>query len=306
MLKIAANPQRGEIVESIGKRFGRIWDAPTALRLWHLASLDAPTVAAVWCLAFGWAAGVRLPAWIAASIALAAWSAYISDRLLDARRAFDTGRSDGLRERHFFHWRCRRILAPLGIASGALAACLVLAMMPTAGRRQGLVVAFAAFVYFAQVHASGPKPGVRRKVQLLFGRAFVRKEFLVGVIFTAACALPAWNRAAVHPVALGLAILFFAALAWLNCHAIDRWEEQRCAREESGIAVPACLLGLAGTAISQALVSHHPRVAELVLAGGVSALLISSLDRLRGRMTLLALRAVADVVLLTPVALLWR
>ena len=45
-------------------------DAPAPLRLWHLASLDAPTVAAVWGLAFAWAAHIALPRWIPALLAL--------------------------------------------------------------------------------------------------------------------------------------------------------------------------------------------------------------------------------------------
>ncbi len=300
-LEIAANPQPCEAAQSVGKRAGRIWDAPAPLRLWHLASLDAPTVAVVWCLAFGWAADVRLPVWIAAFLALAAWTVYVGDRLLDARRAFDTGKSDGLRERHFFHWRHRKILAPLGIASGIAAAGLVLAMMPVAARQRGSILALAACAYLARVHAAEPRHRIRSPLPRL-----VSKELLAAMIFTAACALPAWNRAASHSLALISAIIFFAALAWLNCHAIDRWEDQSRAPEKSGIAMPACLLGLAGATMSLPLVSHHPRAAALLLAGAVSALLIAVLDQLRGRMTPLAMRAAADLVLLTPLALLWR
>ena len=37
----------------------RALDAPNPLRLWHLLSLDAPTVAAAWSLGFAKAAGVQ-------------------------------------------------------------------------------------------------------------------------------------------------------------------------------------------------------------------------------------------------------
>jgi hypothetical protein len=39
-------------------------DAPTLFRLWHLSSLDAPAVAAVWSLGLAQAAGVQLPEWV--------------------------------------------------------------------------------------------------------------------------------------------------------------------------------------------------------------------------------------------------
>jgi len=59
----------------------RQWVAPVPLRLWHLASLDAPTVAVVWTLGFAWAASVRLPPWIPVLLALATWAVYVADRL---------------------------------------------------------------------------------------------------------------------------------------------------------------------------------------------------------------------------------
>lgn len=68
-------------------RTSRIFDAWAPVKLWHLSSLDAPTVAVVWSLGFGWAAGVRLPFWVPVLIALGTWAVYIGDRLLDARSA---------------------------------------------------------------------------------------------------------------------------------------------------------------------------------------------------------------------------
>src|SRR3954453_13929114 len=46
------------------------WEAPAALKFWHLASLDAPTVAVSWACAFAWAADRALPLWAAALLAL--------------------------------------------------------------------------------------------------------------------------------------------------------------------------------------------------------------------------------------------
>ena len=107
-----------------------VLDAPAPLRLWHLASLDAPTVALVWSLAFAWVVHIRLPLWVPALLALAVWSIYIADRLLDARAALREPALHLLRERHLFHWRNRRILLPLAVASAAAAACIIFAFMP--------------------------------------------------------------------------------------------------------------------------------------------------------------------------------
>jgi hypothetical protein len=52
------------------------------------------------------------------------------------------------------------------------------------------------------------------------------------------------------------------------------------------------------------LFQPQPRFAALVAAGAVSTLLLALLDRLRNRLTPLALRISADLVLLTPFALL--
>jgi hypothetical protein len=54
------------------------------------------------------------------------------------------------------------------------------------------------------------------------------------------------------------------------------------------------------------LSSTQPRFAVLVLAGAAGALLLTLLDRFRGRLTPIALRASADLALLTPLALLLR
>ena len=53
-----------------------------------------------------------------------------------------------------------------------------------------------------------------------------------------------------------------------------------------------------------AAASAHPRPAALLAAGATSALLLALLDRNRARFSALALRAAADLVLLTPLALI--
>ncbi|MDR3451944.1 MAG: hypothetical protein P4L96_03950 [Rhodoferax sp.] len=269
-------------------------DAPAAIRLWHLASLDAPTVAVVWTLSLARAADVRLPAWVPVLLALGVWSVYIGDRLLDARSAMSRCNLASLRERHFFHWRHRRTLLPAALAAACVCAALVFTQMPIAFRERNSALAAAALAYFSGVHL----PRRPRRFSPL-----VSKELLVGVLFAAGCALPTLTRVSPGNLCSTAAVsLVFAALAWLNCHSIDRWESAPHAH----IAPKAFVLTAAAVIAACTLAVARPRAAELLVAAALSAMLLALLDRGRARLTPLALRAAADVVLLTPLALLLR
>jgi len=61
----------------VGRADGRGRAGPAGLV--HLASLDGAHVAVAWSLGFAWAAGVALPAWVPALLALTAWAVYIGD-----------------------------------------------------------------------------------------------------------------------------------------------------------------------------------------------------------------------------------
>lgn len=277
-------------------------DAPIPLRLWHLASFDAPTVAVAWALGFAWAAGVHLPQWVPVLLALATWAVYVGDRLLDARTGLRSGALHQLRERHYFHWRHRRILLALAVGAVCAAAAIVFVLMPVGIRARDSVLAAAALVYFSGVHSD-------RKIARsapAFLAPFLSKEFLVGVLFTAGCSLPTLSRVTISLASslwplCGVAT-FFAALAWLNCHAIERWESGG----KSRILATAGLLGLAGLLLAAAFATAQPRPAALLAAGATSALLLALLDRTRNWLTPLALRAAADLVLLTPLFLVLR
>ena len=278
------------------------WDAPAPLRLWHLASFDAPTVAVVWALGFAWAADVRLPVWIPVLLALAAWAAYIADRLLDVHFSLRTGETHRLRLRHHFHWRHRRILIPLAVAAVIAAAWIVIALMPAATRERNSVLAAAALAYFTRVH-SRSRPVFQPST--LSPCAFPLKELLVGLLFTAACVLPAWSRshASSAPWPLFATGAFFALLAWLNCHAIELWESASVSSGRLRVFHLGSLLALLGFLLAAILFPIQLRPAALVAAGAASALLLALLDGRRNRLTPLALRAAADLVLLTPVLL---
>lgn len=303
----------------------RLIEAPRPVALWHLASLDAPTVAVVWSLAFAWAGGAQLSGRVPLVLALTVWCAYVCDRLLDARASLHSSRGatqDGLLERHFFHWRHRRLLAPLAVAAACVAGAAAVTLLQSFVRERGLVLAAAAMVYFSGVHAA---PRVRNR-RLAFSWP-VSKELLVAVLFTAGCILPAWSRLHASGAQdfsrlwFWIPAIYFAGLAWLNCSSIARWE---CG-DESGInrfdqegrtyfehtrqrtnlfaALPVALAGVMLAAIASA---SHPRSAAVITAGAASALLLELLDLMRARLTPLALRAAADLVLLTPILLFLR
>lgn len=305
MWKFPAKPRR--------QRPARGLEAPAALALWHLSSLDAPTVAVVWALGFAWAAGISLPLWVPALLALVAWAVYIGDRLLDARSAIGSGQLHLLRQRHLFHWRHRRFFLPLAAAIACAAFWIVLTSMPIVTRERDTVLAAAALAYFARVHGKGywqsastpiaaDRPGLPSRFAgaSLAVRGFPWKEMLVGILFTAACVLPAWSRVS-SPQPLLFPAVYFALLAWLNCHLIESWE--------SGSEAPNSLPlihAMLGFLLAAFLAHGQPRIAQLVAAGAAGALLLALLHRFRSRLAPLSLRAAADLVLLTPLALLLR
>jgi hypothetical protein len=260
-------------------------------------------VAVVWSLGFGWATGVRLPVWVPALLALTVWTVYVADRVLDARAGLRDGDLNRLRERHLFHWRHRRIFLPFAAITACAAALLIFVLMPAAARERDSVLAVASLAYFARVHMGRrPRP---------FPSSLLTKELLVGVLFTLGCALPVLWRMMALPYfpfrPISEAIVFFAALAWLNCAAIDKWESHTPRSSQPGIGSlfsRACLLALASGVLALRWFDAYPRVAVLLCAGSVSALLLAWLDRRRNRLSPVTLRAAADLVLLTPAILL--
>jgi hypothetical protein len=260
------------------------------LHLWHLTSLDAPTVAVVWTLAFAWAVRLLLPMWLPAVLALAAWSAYIGDRLLDARSA-----RTPLRARHLFHWKHRRIFLPLAVAAAVTGLTLILRSMPVAARGRNSLLAAAALVYFTSVHS--PWRATRSTLRL-------PKELFVGIIFTVVCVTPTWARIPGQRLSLVLPILVFTALAWLNCHAIETWESQGGRKSGAIFRLAAILAALASLSALVEASQYDFHQSALLTAAALSAGLLAVLDNRRQAMTAVTLRAAADLVLLVPAALL--
>ena len=265
------------------------------LGLWHLASLDAPTVAVVWTLAIARSVGVHVELGILILIGCGTWTVYVLDRLLDARRAIRAQALDVLRERHYFHWRHRRILLPLAACSTVVTASLIIRCMPNTAREHDSVIAAAALAYFSGVHVPASLPQWARRI--------ATKEFLVGILFTAGCAAPTLShlQSIRFPWQLALILPFLALLAWLNCTAIEAWESQSTRPD---LAQAALLLGLSGFALAAFFARAYTPQSLLLVSGGVSAILLFWLHRLRHGLHPVDLRALADLVLLLPAILL--
>jgi hypothetical protein len=129
------------------------------------------------------------------------------------------------------------------------------------------------------------------------------KEFAIALLFAAASALPAWDeawrRAAGMPRHHPLLILcpLFAVLCWLNCVAIEDWEQHRTGNRIqwlAGLAMAASCISLFG------LVNQPAR--WLALAAALSAALFLLLDR--SRLAAGGRRIAADLALLTPLLLI--
>lgn len=278
---------------SLASRLRRI--VARALASWHLASLDAPTVAIVWSLAIAHSAATQLKPWFPLLLGCGTWTVYVGDRLLDARRAIKANNLGVLRERHYFHWRHRPILVPIALLTAASSIGMIFGLMSLAARERNSLIASAAIAYFSGVHASAPIPRWIARI--------ISKEFLVGILFAAGCSAPTMQilRFDARALPVILSVVFLCMLAWLNCAAIASWEN-----EAAVTSVPdfALLLSLAGFGLAITFASSFAVSSLLLTCAAISALLILVLHQRRSHVHPLTLRALADLVLLVPAVLL--
>ena len=275
-----------------------------ALRLWHVASLDAPTVALVWSCAFAWSVHVSLPLWAPLLLALAAWAIYIGDRLLDAYAGTSNPPRHRMRERHYFHWRHRRALATLALAAAITCIWIVITRLPAGARVPDSAIAAATLVYFSGVHSRRKLPATH-PLSPDFPRACA-----IGILFTAGCLLPTLSQSLPSGGSSStldrmiIPALFFAAVGWLNCHAIGHWESLSLNSHPRALERSATAICVAGSLLAMGLARSEPRLALLVAAGSTSAAGLALLGRQRTRISDVSLRASADLVLLIPLVLL--
>ncbi len=253
---------------------------------WHLLSLDAPTVAAVWTWFVARCAGVALPRTVTAAMFVAVWLLYAADRLLDGR---GEGRESELEERHRFH-RAHR--GWFGVALGLGLGALVPLVRTMAKERMSAFWPFvelgaALAAWFGVIHLARPLGSLRGA-----------KELAPGLFFGAAVFLPTLARApGLRPSLYGTAVAF-GLVCWLNCRWIHRWEH-------AGVGGSTPMLGAALAVVCVGFSAVRPGpMTPVLLAVSLAAMGLLWLDRVRGRLSRTALRAAADLVLLTPLVVM--
>lgn len=276
-------------------------DYRSPLALWHLLSLDAPTIAALWVWFIAAADHVRLPVSSIAAMFLAVWMLYAADRLLDTRMLDSQSPTEQrLEARHYFHHRHRTaFLAGILLASATLAPLLL--RLSTGAIHLYLILGGLLFGYFILIHAT---------------RSAHRfpKEIAVGIFFAAATFIPTVAR---HPelrLTLLPSALVLATLCSLNCLFIYAWEHDpqrpsppdHPAHASTRFALQhlpffAVAITLAGAMLA---IFHQRAPWPIPSAAALSAALLLALHLRRHHVASLSLRAAADLVLLTPILLI--
>ena len=273
----------------------------TPAEYWHLLSLDAPSVSVILAVALARVFKIDLPGSTLAILFAGTWLLYVSDRILDGLRAGSAEHDSRLRERHRFYIRHRNAVLMVAVPVAALVAWMVFTCMSPAARMADAMIFAVACVYFSVVHLRGPA------VEEIFP-----KEMIVALVFAAATAVPAGARLKHHGSLMVLAALF-AALCWLNCVAIEKWESSpstpgggdRTAQwgQRNLRMVSAAITGAALLASGLFLCTYNISAATLCIAMALSADMFFVLDR--STMSTFHLRIAADAVLLTPLLLLF-
>jgi hypothetical protein len=307
------------------------------LALWHLLSLDAPTVATLWTIFIARCSHLTLPWTAPAAMFIAVWMIYAADRLLDAR-LLDARPLDGhphhpdLEARHRFHHHHRtRFLTALVLSALALTT-LIPHLDPQSLHLYALLATLLA-AWMLLIHI-GPAP--HTDTRQIPGRPHrprrLPKELAVGIFFPAAIFIPTlartiptpadlhtlgWAANWLRPTLLPAAILF-ASICTLNCLYLYAWEHPtkrlaptpNTAHSTTRWAI-AHLTHLAlgvltlSTITAAICLQRHALTTGLpALACALSAVALLTLNTLRRRLTPIHLRAAADLVLLTPLLLL--
>jgi hypothetical protein len=283
---------------------------------WHLLSLDAPTVAVVWCWFFATAFGVSLPVTALVTLALGTWCVYVADRLLDGWRSADM---TDLRDRHWFYLRHRRPFVIAWMAAAVPLAFLILFRVPPAVRSDDVTLCLIGIGYFLLIH--------NRAEKYPFS-----KELFVGLLFSIATAVPTWTRMHEQRGLLLIAVSIFGAACWLNCVAIQTWEDAEARgghadgdfaefgmhplaghqgkRPRPGLT---CILGnhlaafaimIAALAVLLACLPVAKMLWPLLAAVATSCVIFLALIQRSTRFSALSLRILADGALLTPLMFL--
>jgi hypothetical protein len=252
---------------------------------------------------------IDLPWYSALILALGTWLIYVADRILDGHRRAP---ATTLQKRHRFHARYRIAFLSTAVVVSVTLVWLIASRMTPQARLEDTILFAGAMLYFFLVHKTTGQE-----------KPWLPKELAVGVVFAAATAVPSWSRLGAGRTTILPAIVLFAALCWLNCVAIERWENlsltepaERLVRSHPTTRWTAAhfhravLLLAAIAAILAAFETYRmsmgtpQKIIPVYLAVLAAALGFAILDGYRSRFSRMHLRIAADAVLLTPLLFL--
>lgn len=284
--------------------------------LWpNLLSLDAPLVAMLWQWTFARASGVALPVMAHVLLGVAVWVVYAGDRLLDAARLDESRPATA---RHRFYRRHWKIFLAGVIAAGGFGAMKALYSIPEALAVRGIFLAMLVASYFLYLARA------RRSRRIV-----IPKEILCGVLFalgtnlstefyksTSAAEGSGVLQRFVFEGALALEgagsprALIYMALCSMNCAVIAVWERNADEAQDAAawtqfrpsfeVSFSVSFLLLTAVSLGLAVMSRGSSVALVYGCMAASALALRALESRATRFSPSALRALADVALLTP------
>jgi hypothetical protein len=266
--------------------------------LWHILSLDAPTVATLWTWFVAHTIPLTLPTFSLLAMFLAVWLLYAADRILDARiidtHLIASPTTTGLEARHLFHHHHRRAFLT-GIAIAATTLALLLPRLEAAAIHLYLILGAFLAAYFIFIHATDSAHRLP-------------KEIAVGIFFAAATFIPTVARRPDLRLTLLPSAILFATLCSLNCLFIYAWEHDHLqqAHPITRLALRhlpflAILITLTGATLPT--LNHHT-LWPIPLATALSSTLLLLLHRYRRTIAPTTLRACADLALLIPILFL--
>ena len=305
-INLVANSPPIRIVDALPAASLRPERSHSPIIYWHLLSLDAPTVAMLWTWFIAQSNGVKLPLTSVLAMGVAVWILYAADRLLDAR----SSEASQLELRHLFH-RNHRSAFQAGIALASLTLVVLISRIHPAALRLYAILSAPLIGYFVLIH-------LRHQISTARPTPRLPKEIAVGIFFSAATFIPAIARNPALRRCLLLAAALFGLVCCLNCLFIYAWEHRFSAsisyaeahpatrlalRFLQLLAVFAVLAGLGLALYSSLLPNSNCAPRQLDLAISLAAALLLQLNSMRHRFDPTALRAAADLCLLTPILL---
>lgn len=258
-------------------------------------SLDAPVVALTWQAFFARNLGVALDWKPRVVLALSVWLAYAGDRWLDG---FSIPASQTVLPRHRFAQRHRRSLGSLWLMVLVVTALLAWFGISRAAFWSGVILFSGIGMYFALTHL----PGTLQKLPRL-------KEPSVAILFSLGTALFVYAELPRLTLGVLLPLIFWAGLCFLNCYAIGCWEAERDqAQQQASLLtqwpvlkrwfVPlAAVFAIVATGV----LLSQPVFPRAYIAVSISATILILLDWFAARLSVDALRLLADLALMTPV-----